>query len=49
MYYAIEIDPPLFLSGSFGVFLRMFSGDFQDVLVVDLSSLFMVEKPPHRV
>jgi hypothetical protein len=49
MYYAIEIDPPLFLSESFGVFPRMFSGDFQDVLVVDLSSLFIVGKPSHRV
>jgi hypothetical protein len=46
MYYAIEIDSSLFLSGSFGCFLPQ---DFQDVLDVDLSSLFIVEEPSHRV
>jgi hypothetical protein len=45
MYYAIEIGSPLFLSGSFGCFPR----DFQDVLDVDLSSLFIVGEPLHRV
>jgi hypothetical protein len=49
MYYGVEIDSPLVLSGSFDVFPRMFSMDFQDVLVVDLSSLFIVGKPTHRV
>jgi hypothetical protein len=41
MYYAIEIDSSLFLSG-------VFSG-FSLVLDVDLSSLFIVEESPHRV
>jgi hypothetical protein len=42
MYYAIEIDSSLFLSGS--------SGDiFWVVLDMDLSSLFIVEEPSHRV
>jgi hypothetical protein len=45
MYYAIEIGSSLFLSGSFGCFPL----DFPDVLDVDLSSLFMVGEPPHRV
>jgi hypothetical protein len=38
MYYAIEIDSSLFLSRSFG-----------DVLDVNLSSLFIVREPSHRV
>jgi hypothetical protein len=29
--------------------LSGFFEDFQDVLDVDLSSLFIVEEPPHRV
>jgi hypothetical protein len=42
MYYAIEIDSSLFLSGS--------SGDiFWVVLDMDLSSLFIVEEPSHTV
>jgi hypothetical protein len=45
MYYAIEIDSSLFLSGSFGCFPQ----DFLDVLDVDLSFLFIVGEPPHRV
>jgi hypothetical protein len=52
MYYALEIVSLLFLSGSFGVFPRMFSGSFRvfpDALDVDLSSLFIVWEPPHRV
>jgi hypothetical protein len=39
MYYAIEIGYSLFLSGSF----------WGDVLDVDLSSLFVVGEPPHKV
>jgi hypothetical protein len=46
MYYVIEVSSSLFLSGSFGVSFR---GCFWDVLDVDLSSLFIVGKPPHRV
>jgi hypothetical protein len=45
MYYAIEIGSSLFLSGSF----QVFQGLFQIVLDVDLSSLFIVGEPPHRV
>jgi hypothetical protein len=41
MYYAIDIGSSLFLSGSFQI--------FQDVLDVDLSSLFIVGEPYHRV
>jgi hypothetical protein len=50
IYYAIEIDSSLFLSGSFGDFQgclpRVFSPPPLDV---DLSSLFIVGEPPHRV
>jgi hypothetical protein len=52
MYYAIEIDSSLFLSGSFPVVSGMFSPSFRpvpDVLDVDLSSLFIVGEPPNRV
>jgi hypothetical protein len=60
MYYAIEIDYPLFLSGSFRVFTGFFLdfpgivpgclGDvFWVVLDVDLSSLFIVGELSHRV
>jgi hypothetical protein len=52
MYYAFEIGSSLFLSGSFEGFLGMFSASFlpfQDVLDVDLSSLFIVKEPSHRV
>jgi hypothetical protein len=52
MYYAIEIDSSLFLSGSFGVFPGFFGvlrGCFFPPLDVDLSSLFIVGEPPHRV
>jgi hypothetical protein len=46
MYYAIEIGYYLFLSEVFsGCFLPLFFF----FLNVDLSSLFIVEKPPHRV
>jgi hypothetical protein len=45
IYYAIEIDSSLFLLGSFGCFPR----DFQDVLDVDPSSLFIVGELPYRV
>jgi hypothetical protein len=41
MYYAILIGSSLFLAGSFG--------GFRDVLDVDLSSLFVVGEPPHKV
>jgi hypothetical protein len=49
MYYAIEIVSSLFLSGSFGGISGCLSRDFQDILDVDLSSLFIVGEPPHRV
>jgi hypothetical protein len=49
MYYAVEIDSPLFLLGSFGVFPRMFLAIFRLVLNVDLSSPFIVGEPAHRV
>jgi hypothetical protein len=52
MYYDIEVDSSLFLSGSFPVLSGMFSPSFQpfqDLLDVDLSSLFIVGEPPHRV
>jgi hypothetical protein len=52
MYYAIEIDSSLFFSGSFGVFPGFFGvlrGCFFPPLDVDLSSLFIVGEPPHRV
>jgi hypothetical protein len=49
MYYAVEIGSPLFLSGSFPVVSGMFSPTFSLVLDVDLSSLFIVREPPHRV
>jgi hypothetical protein len=44
MYYAIEIDSSLFLSGSFGGFSEMFSTFriFRIIIDVDLSSLFIV-------
>jgi hypothetical protein len=45
MYYAIEIDSSLFMSGSF----RDFLGFFRLVLDVDLSSLFIVGGLTHRV
>jgi hypothetical protein len=48
MYYAIEIDSSLFLSGSFGGF-QGFSGCLPDVIDVDLYSLFIVGEPTHRV
>jgi hypothetical protein len=48
MYYAIEIGSSLFLLGSFGVF-RGFLRIFRIVLDVDLSSLFIVGEPAHRV
>jgi hypothetical protein len=53
MYYAVEIGSPLFLLGSFEIFLRMFSELFSPffwhVLDVDLSSLFIVGELHHRV
>jgi hypothetical protein len=45
IYYTIEIGFSLFLSGSFRVSTRC----FLLVLDVDLSSLFIVREPPHRV
>jgi hypothetical protein len=45
MYYAIKIGSSLFFSGC----LEGFSGCLSDVLDVDLSSLFIVEKLSHRV
>jgi hypothetical protein len=42
MYYAIKIGSSLFLSRSFGNVLW-------GLLNVDLSSLFIVREPPHRV
>jgi hypothetical protein len=49
MYYAIETDSSLFLSGSFLVLSGMFFLSFRLVLDVDLSSLFIVGELPHRV
>jgi hypothetical protein len=49
MYYAIKIGSSLFLSGSFGVFPRMFSTLFGLPLDVNLSSLFIVGEPHYRV
>jgi hypothetical protein len=49
MYYAIEIGCSLFLFVSFRYFPGMFSPFFWLVLDVDLSSLFIVREPPHRV
>jgi hypothetical protein len=55
IYYAIEIDSSLFLSGSFGGFpdclgvVFSFFLAFLDVLDVDISSLFIVEEPTHIV
>jgi hypothetical protein len=50
MYYAIEIDSSLFLSGylggGVGDFFRILFGD---VLDVDISSLFIVGEPSYRV
>jgi hypothetical protein len=46
MYYAIQIGSSIFLSKSFGV---LFWVVFWIVLDVDLSSLFIVRKPSHRV
>jgi hypothetical protein len=45
MYYVIEIDSSLFLSGCF----QVFSGCPPVVLDVDLSSLFIVGKLPYGV
>jgi hypothetical protein len=42
MYYAIEIGSSLFLSRFFGVFPGV-------VFDIDLSSLFIVGEPSHRV
>jgi hypothetical protein len=42
MYYAIEIDSSLFLSGSFEDFSVI-------ILDMNLSSLFIVGESPHRV
>jgi hypothetical protein len=49
MYYAIEIDSSLFLSGSFPVLSGIFSPSFFCSLDVDISSLFIVEEPANRV
>jgi hypothetical protein len=49
MYYAIEIDSSLFLSGSFWVVSEIFSPSFPLILDVDLSSLFIVMELSHRV
>jgi hypothetical protein len=45
MYYAIEIDSSLFLSG----FLKVFPECLQDVSDVDLSYLYIVEESAHSV
>jgi hypothetical protein len=49
MYYVIEIDSFLFLSGSFGVFWDVFCLFFGLLLDVDISSLFIIGEPAHRV
>jgi hypothetical protein len=53
MYYAMEIGSSLFLSGSSGIFRgcpsESFGGVLRDLFDVDLSSLFIVGKPPHKV
>jgi hypothetical protein len=49
MYYAIKIGSSLFLFVSFRYFPGMFSPFFWLVLDVDLSSVFIVREPPHRV
>jgi hypothetical protein len=46
IYYVIEIDSSFFLLGSFRGVSGMFS---RYVLNVDLSSLFIVGEPPHKV
>jgi hypothetical protein len=53
MYYTIKIGSSLF---SFGIFRGLLGdrfGDFSDVsgglLDVDISSLFIIEEPSHRV
>jgi hypothetical protein len=48
MYYAIEIDSSLFFQDFRGSFLDVFP-IFLILLDVDLSSLFIVGEPPHRV
>jgi hypothetical protein len=49
MYYAIEIDSSLFLSGYLGGVGDFFQILFGDVLDVDISSLFIVGEPSYRV
>jgi hypothetical protein len=49
MYYAIEIGSSLFLLGSFWVSAGCPSECLEDLLDVDLSSLFIVEESPHKV
>jgi hypothetical protein len=49
MYYAIEIVSSFFLSRSFGGLSGCLPRDFQDVLDMDLSYIFIVGEPPHRV
>jgi hypothetical protein len=49
MYYAIEVGSLLFLSGSYRDFRGVFRPLFWLVFDVDLSSLFIVGEPPHRV
>jgi hypothetical protein len=46
MYYAIEIDSSLFLLGWLS---QGCPWDVQDVLDVDLSSLFIVGESPHKI
>jgi hypothetical protein len=52
MYYVIEIGSSLFFLGSFGCFSGNpsgFLGLFWVVLNVNISSLFIVGEPPHRI
>jgi hypothetical protein len=49
MYYVIEIDFSLVLSGSFWVSTGCPSECLEDHLDVDLSSLFIIGESPHRV
>ena len=50
IYYDIEIGSSLFLSRSFGSLSGCLTqGSFPDVYDIDLSSLFIVGEPSHRV
>jgi hypothetical protein len=49
IYYAIDIDSLLFLSASSSDFRGVFRPLFWLVFDVDLSSLFIVGEPSHRI